>query len=50
MEALNKLAEKARDLLSDYYSGCERTYKEGLYDIYEQGGVDRTAVEFVPRR
>ena len=50
MEALNKLAEKARDLLIDYYSGCEKTYKEGLYDIYNQGGVDRTAIEFVPRR
>jgi hypothetical protein len=50
MEALNKLAEEARNLLIDYYSGCEKTYKEGLYDIYNQGGVDRTAVEFVPRR
>jgi hypothetical protein len=50
MEALNRLAEEARDLLIDYYSGCEKTYKEGLYDIYNQGGVDRTAVEFVPTR
>jgi hypothetical protein len=50
MEALNKLAEEARDLLIDYYSGCEKTYKEGLYDIYNHGGVERTAVEFVPAR
>jgi hypothetical protein len=50
MEALNRLAEEARDLLIDYYSGCEKTYKEGLYDIYNQGGVDRASVEFVPAR
>lgn len=50
MEALNKLAEKARNLLIDYYSNCEKTYKDGLFDIHNQGGVDRTAVEFVPRR
>ena len=47
MEALNNLAEEARNLLIDYYSGCEKTYKEGLFDIYNQGSRD---IEFVPAR
>ena len=47
MDALNKLAERARDLLIDYYSGCEKTYKEGLFEIRAEGS-DKKPLEFVP--
>lgn len=33
MDALNQLAEEARGVLIDYYSSCEETYKEGLFEI-----------------
>ena len=49
MEGLNILAEEARELLIDYYSNCEKTYKDGLFEIYNRGGTERGSVTFEPR-
>ena len=43
MEAVNAIAEESRNLLIEYYGDCEKTYKEGLFEIYSQG----TNLEFV---
>jgi hypothetical protein len=43
MPALNALAEEARNVLIAYYSGCERTYTEGLYRLQSATAAD---VEF----
>jgi hypothetical protein len=42
--ALNKLAEEARNLLINYYSRCEETYKEGLVEIHSQITKDPKSV------
>jgi hypothetical protein len=42
--ALNKLAEEARNLLINYYSRCEETYKEGLIEIHSQITKDPKSV------
>jgi len=34
-EAVNVIAREARELLLNYYQGCELTYREGLMQIYE---------------
>ena len=33
-DALQKIAIEAKDLLADYYTDCEKTYKDGLYILY----------------
>jgi hypothetical protein len=38
IESLYKLAEEARNLLIDYYSNCEKTYTEGLMELYNTRG------------
>jgi hypothetical protein len=47
MEAVNKLAEEARALLITYYGDCEKTYKEGLYALYNKHKADPKSLEFV---
>jgi hypothetical protein len=37
MRTINQVAEKARELLIDYYGDCERTYKDGLYVLQKRG-------------
>lgn len=32
---VNQLAKEARDVLIQYYGDCERTYKEGLFILYD---------------
>jgi hypothetical protein len=48
MPAINKVAEEARALLIEYYSSCESTYKEGLFDIYNEGRKNPAAIKFRP--
>lgn len=36
MEAVNAIAEEARNMLAQYYGDCEETYKEGVYLLYNQ--------------
>jgi hypothetical protein len=40
MPAINSLAEEARNLLIAYYSGCEKTYTEGLYRLQSSPVAD----------
>lgn len=40
MPAINSLAEEARNLLIAYYSGCEKTYTEGLYRLQSSPAAD----------
>jgi hypothetical protein len=47
MEAVNKLAEEARSLLITYYGDCEKTYKEGLYALYNKHKDDPASLQFV---
>jgi len=46
MEAINRLAEEARKVLIDYYSDCERTYKEGLFAIANQEASRPGSIEY----
>jgi hypothetical protein len=46
MPAINKVAEEARALLIEYYSSCESTYKEGLFDIYNEGRKNPGAIKY----
>ena len=46
MPAINKVAEEARALLIEYYSSCESTYKEGLFDIYNEGRKNPAAIKY----
>jgi len=48
MPAINKVAEEARALLIEYYSSCESTYKEGLFDIYNEGMQNPAAIKYRP--
>jgi hypothetical protein len=34
MEAVNAVAEEARNILAQYYGDCEETYREGVYVLY----------------
>ena len=34
MQAVNQIAEEAREMLLNYYGDCELTYKEGLFALY----------------
>lgn len=49
MDAINKLAEEARNLLVKYYSDCEKTYNQGLMALYNKSTV-APGLEFVPNR
>jgi hypothetical protein len=35
LEYVNKLAKESREVLIEYYGDCEKTYKEGLFLLYD---------------
>jgi len=43
MEAVNVIAEEARNMLAQYYGDCEETYKEGVYLLYNQHMANKEA-------
>jgi len=40
-DALAQLTVETRDLLMAYYTDCEKTYKDGLYILYDKFKVDK---------
>jgi hypothetical protein len=41
MPEIDRIADQARDLLLEYYKGCEMTYREGLVMIYDEDRLAR---------
>jgi hypothetical protein len=46
MEAVNKIAEEARNMLMEYYGDCEKTYKDGLYILYNKYKADPNSIQY----
>jgi len=48
MVAVNQIAERARNLLADYYGNCENKYKEGLMLLYNKHAEDKDSIIYTP--
>jgi len=48
MVAVNQIAERARNLLADYYGNCENKYKEGLMLLYNKHAADKDSIRYTP--
>jgi hypothetical protein len=48
MVAVNQIAERARNLLADYYGNCENKYKEGLMLLYNRHEADKDSIIYTP--
>jgi hypothetical protein len=48
MVAVNQIAERARNLLADYYGNCENKYKEGLMLLYNKYNTDKESIRYTP--
>jgi len=48
MAAVNQLAEETRNMLVEYYGDCEKTYKDGLFVLYNKHIQDEGATKFIP--
>jgi len=48
MVAVNQIAERARNLLADYYGNCENKYKEGLMLLYNKHEADKDSIIYTP--
>jgi hypothetical protein len=48
MAAVNQIAERARNLLADYYGNCENKYKEGLMLLYNKHAADKDSIKYTP--
>jgi hypothetical protein len=44
MNEVERVADEARELLKDYYKGCETTYREGVKMIYEDPILNPTTI------
>jgi hypothetical protein len=50
MDAVEKIAAEARDLLIDYYSSCEVTYRDAVQDLKERVDKNPNILKIDPRR
>jgi hypothetical protein len=48
MQAVNQIAEEAREMLLNYYGDCELTYKEGLFALYNNYSANPDATKYTP--
>jgi len=46
MEAVNKIAEETRNMLMEYYGDCEKTYKDGLYILYNKYKANPDSIQY----
>ena len=50
MDAVEKVAAEARDLLIDYYSSCEVTYRDAVQDLKERFAYDPSILKIDTRK
>ena len=53
MDAINRIAAEARVILLEYYTGCEKTYRNALRELYEydqQSPLDLTKINGTQQR
>ena len=48
MQAVNQIAEEAREMLLAYYGDCELTYKEGLFALYSNYSANPDSTKYTP--
>jgi len=46
MEAIDKIAVEARNMLVEYYGDCEQRYKEGLFIMYNKHEANPDSIDY----
>lgn len=46
MAAVNQVAERARNMLAEYYGDCEKKYKDGLIALHKKWEADKTSITY----